>query len=90
MAGMRAYVSFIQSYIKHQCSLVFRLKGESFLLLHLPVCLFHTCVLADKQSLVLALAPQSIGTVCAIFLQFRIVCGGLFYTENVNNVEGDI
>ena len=26
--GMRAFVSFIQSYIKHECNMIFRLKGE--------------------------------------------------------------
>lgn len=27
--GMRAFVSFVQAYAKHECSLIFRLKGES-------------------------------------------------------------
>lgn len=26
--GMRAFVSFVQAYAKHECSLIFRLKGE--------------------------------------------------------------
>lgn len=26
--GMRAFVSFVQAYAKHECSLIFRVKGE--------------------------------------------------------------
>lgn len=26
--GMKAFVSFVQAYAKHECSLIFRLKGE--------------------------------------------------------------
>lgn len=26
--GMRAFVSHVQAYAKHECSLIFRLKGE--------------------------------------------------------------
>lgn len=25
--GMRAFVSFVQAYAKHECSLIFRIKG---------------------------------------------------------------
>lgn len=27
--GMKAFVSHVQAYAKHECSLIFRLKGES-------------------------------------------------------------
>lgn len=30
--GMRAFVSFVQAYAKHECSLIFRLKGPCFLI----------------------------------------------------------
>lgn len=26
--GMRAFVSYVQAYAKHECSLIFRIKGE--------------------------------------------------------------
>lgn len=26
--GMRAFVSYVQAYAKHECSLIFRVKGE--------------------------------------------------------------
>ncbi len=26
--GTRAFVSFVQSYVKHECSLIFRVKGK--------------------------------------------------------------
>lgn len=26
--GMKAFVSFVQAYAKHECSLIFRLKGK--------------------------------------------------------------
>jgi ATP-dependent RNA helicase DDX55/SPB4 len=29
--GMKAFVSHVQAYAKHECSLIFRLKGECFL-----------------------------------------------------------
>lgn len=29
--GMRAFVSFVQAYAKHECSLIFRLKGGNTL-----------------------------------------------------------
>lgn len=29
--GMRAFVSFVQAYAKHECSLIFRLKGQCLL-----------------------------------------------------------
>lgn len=27
--GMRAFVSYVQAYAKHECNLIFRLKGKS-------------------------------------------------------------
>lgn len=27
--GMRAFVSYVQAYAKHECSLIFRIKGEN-------------------------------------------------------------
>lgn len=27
--GMRAFVSYVQSYSKHECSLIFRVKGKA-------------------------------------------------------------
>lgn len=29
--GMKAFVSFVQAYAKHECSLIFRLKGKPVL-----------------------------------------------------------
>lgn len=26
--GMRAFVSYVQAYAKHECSLIFRIKGK--------------------------------------------------------------
>lgn len=28
--GMKAFVSWVQAYAKHECSLIFRIKGNSF------------------------------------------------------------
>lgn len=30
--GMRAFVSYVQAYAKHECSLIFRIKGEKRIL----------------------------------------------------------
>lgn len=30
--SMRAFVSYVQAYAKHECSLIFRVKGEQSLL----------------------------------------------------------
>lgn len=39
--SMRAFVSYVQAYAKHECSLIFRVKGE-----HVCVWIFSVCGLS--------------------------------------------
>lgn len=63
--GVRAFVSFVQAYAKHECSLIFRLKGESAAAAAVPVPVRGGC----------ACTGAGTGLLC---LQMSGVCRALF------------